>query len=98
MDFMLLAGSRPTIDKDPAAALTYGRDVAGLLAPGDTVSTVTGQASGGVAASAPDFEGSVLRVKISGGTPGQMASYKFTWTTAGGDIDSRSIYFNVAAL
>jgi hypothetical protein len=94
MSFILLAGSRPTIDKAAAADLTYGVDVAEVLAAGDTVNGVTGDASG-VTAGSPTYSGSVLRVRISGGTAGQTGSYTFTWTTAGGDTDSRTLYFNV---
>lgn len=97
MSFVLIAADHPTIDKAAAANLVYGIDVADVLASGDVVNGVTGVAAGGVTAGTPAYVGSVLKVRISGGAIGALASYTFSWTTAGGDTDSRSVYFQVKA-
>jgi hypothetical protein len=97
MSFVLIAGNHPTIDKAPGASLVYGVDVADVLASGDAVNGVTGSAAGGVTAGTPVYTGSVLKVRISGGTLGATASYTFNWTTTGGDNDSRTVYFEVKA-
>jgi hypothetical protein len=96
MTFSLLANG-PTIDKSATASLVYGVDVANVLATGDVVIGVSGLASGGVTAGTPTFSGSVLRVRISGGTIGAIGAYTITWTTTGGDTDSRTLYFNIKA-
>jgi hypothetical protein len=97
MSFILLANG-PTIDKAPAASLVYGIDVADVLATGDTVSAVTGAASGGgLVAGTPSYVGSVLKVRLSGGTVGATGQYTFTWTTTGGDTDARTLFFNIKA-
>lgn len=86
----------PKIAKDAAASLVYAIDVAAALADGDTVTGVTGTASG-VSAGTPTYAGSVLSVRISAGANGVLGSYEFTWTTAGGDTDRRTILFDVRA-
>lgn len=95
MSFVLIAGNRPTIDKAASADLVYGIDVADVLASGDAVNGVSGAAASGVTAGTPAYTGSVLRVRISGGVAGSTAQYTFTWTTSGGDTDSRTVYFDI---
>jgi hypothetical protein len=98
MSFELLANG-PTTTKVSTSSLTYGIDVAGVLATGDTVNGVSGSAAGGgiAAPSAPTYSGSMLKVRITGGTVGARGGYTFTWTTAGSDTDSRTVFFDIVA-
>lgn len=93
----VLADGRMQIDKDPAASLRYGFDVAGLLASGDTISptavTISGQA--GVTATQPGATGTVVSCRVAGGTAGETGSATLRWTTAQGDTDERTLLFRV---
>lgn len=97
MGFQLLPPhKRPTIDKDPSASLRYNLDVAELLEEGDTLATAVVQGTPvDVTAGPVGFVGSVITVRVSGGTAGQVGSVTLRWTTAQGDTDERTLYFNV---
>jgi hypothetical protein len=96
--YTLVNGDRPTIPKAPTASLRYGIDVAGVLATGDTVTGCSGAvASGSITAGTPTFSGSIITVRLSGGTVGETAKYTFSWSTAAGDSDSRTIYLPITA-
>lgn len=93
--FTLRADGRLTAVKDPGATLRYWRDVSGLLAEGDTISTVTADASGVSVTGTPTQTAGVIEFVVTGGTPGRMGSVTLTWTTVGGDIDERTVWFDI---
>jgi hypothetical protein len=97
MSFRLLPpDKRPTIDKDPEASLRYGIDVAGLLQAGDSLASASVQGTPtGVTAGSATYSGTVISVRVSGGTAGQVGSVTLRWTTTQGDTDERTLYFNV---
>lgn len=96
MSYVLMPPSaRPTIVKDPDASLRYGIDVAGLLHDSDAVSSASVSASSGVTAAAASYSGTIVSVRVSGGTAGQLGSVTLRWTTAQGDTDERTLYFDV---
>lgn len=92
----ILVGGWPTIDKDPDASLRYGVDVAGVLHSGDTLATVDATATGGLVVGAATSAGTVISARVSGGTAGVTGAVTFSWATAGGDSDERTIYLRVA--
>lgn len=98
MSFRLLPPElRPTIAKDPDASLRYGIDVAGLLQLGDSIASASVQGTPvGVSAGAASYSGTVISVRVSGGTAGQTGSVTLRWATAQGDTDERTLYFTVA--
>ena len=79
MTYTLLAGSRPTIDKDPDASLVYGIDVADVLADGDTISgTPTVSGSG------------VTPTMTCSRSPMSSACTRTSWFTPGGSLPVQS--------
>lgn len=96
MSFRLLPPANlPTIDKDPAASLRYGIDVAGLLSPSDSVTGVSIAAQSGITAASAAVSGTVVSCLVSGGAAGQTGSVTLRWTTAQGYTDERTLYFRV---
>ncbi len=97
MTYTLMPGNVPQIDKDPDASLIYGIDVADVLAEGDTLAgTPTAAASGGgVTVAGAGYSGTVVYARISGGTAGQLVDVTFTWTTAQGDTDQRTVRLRI---
>ena len=91
------ADGRMQIDKDPAASLRYGFDVAGLLASSDTISpgavTISGQS--GVTATQPGATGAVVSCRVAGGTAGEIGSVTLRWVTTQGDTDERTLLFRL---
>jgi len=91
-DYTIVAG-RATIDKDPEASLLYGINVADIIEPGDTLTGTPTAVASGVTVGAASFSGTVIKARCSAGpAAGTTAGVTFTWTTAGGDTDQRTIY------
>lgn len=96
MSYVLLPpNGRPTIAKDPDASLRYGIDVAGLLHASDAVTGASIASASGVSAASASYSGTLVSARVSGGTPGQTGSVTLRWTTAQGDTDERTLYFDV---
>ena len=96
--YILVAGDRWQIDKDPQASLIYGVDVADVLAAGDTLSgtpTATAGSPGGLTITQAGYTGTVVRARIAGGTADTTVPVTFAWQTAAGDIDNRTIYLRI---
>jgi hypothetical protein len=91
--FITQPDGRVQADKDVDDEVRYWRDVSGLLASGDTISTVTGTAEGVTLVGTVTQSAGVIQFKISGGTPGQVGSVTLEWVTAGGDTMQRTLYF-----
>lgn len=89
-----LIDGKLTIIKDPNAVLDYGIDLVDWLNNSDSLASVTGIAVG-ITADNVRILGSQVLANISGGTVGEEASYTFRFTTAGGMIDDRTIYFDI---
>lgn len=83
------------IDKDPAASLRYGFDVANVMTPGDSLSGVTISEQDGITASAAGYTGTVVSCRVAGGTAGTTGSATLRWTTTQGDTDERTLLFRV---
>lgn len=81
--------------KDPQASLRYGFDVADLLAPGDSVTAASIQAQDGITATDAQFAGTEVYCRVSGGVVGQSGSVVLRWTTTQGDVDERTLAFNI---
>lgn len=85
----------PTIDKDPDATLDYAWDWSAWLAEaGDTIAShsVTGS---GIAIGATSAASGVVTARISGGTAGATVLVTCSITTAGGQIDNRTIALQI---
>ena len=98
MSYELLPDNTWRIDKDPQASLIYGIDVASIIAPGDTLQgTPTASAGGGagLTVGAAAYSGTVISARVSGGTVGQTGTITWTWNTANGDQDQRTVYVRV---
>ena len=52
-------------------------------------------ASTGITAGSASYSGTTISVRISGGTVGTAASVTLRWTTANGDTDERTLYFDI---
>lgn len=96
MTFRIRNGSQPTIEIREGSDLRYGIDVAGILAPGDIVDSVTVEASHGTVSGA-GVDGTKVAARLSGVIVGQTVEMKFTWTTEQGDTDSRTLWLPVIA-
>ena len=91
-DFVIVAG-KATIDKDPDASLVYGINVADIIEPADTLTGTPTAAATGLTVGSASFSGTVIKARCSAGpAAGTTAGVTFTWTTAGGDTDQRTIY------
>jgi len=95
MSFILLGGL-PTVPKDPQASLRYGIDVVDVLHESDTVAGVTATGAAGITVTGAAYSGTILSARVAGGTAGTTYAITFTWTTAGGDTDERTVYLSVA--
>lgn len=98
MSYELLPNDTWRIDKDPQASLIYGIDVAGIIAPGDSLTgTATASAGGGagLVVGAASFSGTVISARCSSGTVGQTGTITWTWNTSNGDQDQRTVYVRV---
>ena len=82
-----------TIDKDPDSTLIYGFDLNQWL-EGDQVASVTAQTIGVNATDIEHDDGEIFAL-VSGGTVGEPASITFRFTTESGQIDDRTIHFNI---
>jgi hypothetical protein len=87
-----------TWTKDPAASLRYGFDVVDLLAPGDTLATVSITEQTGITAADPQYAGTAVFCRVSGGAAGQQGQVTLRWTTAQGDTDERTLRFTLLDL
>ena len=96
MSFVLVGGAQPTIDKDPDASLRYGVDCAAVLHSGDALATAAAVGTGTLVVGAATISGTVISARVSGGTAGVTGAVTFSWTTAGGDSDQRTVYLRVA--
>lgn len=92
MSYELINGL-PHIIKDPDASLSYGIDVAQTLSDGDSIQSVSAVKSGSITISTVQLTGTVIFVRVSGGTPGEVASCTFRWITVQDDTDERTIFF-----
>lgn len=95
MSIVILADGRMQVDKAPAASLRYGFDVAHVLADGDSVNGASVAAQSGITAADPGYSGTRVFARVTIGTAGAVGSMTLRWTTAQGDTDERTIYFNV---
>lgn len=91
----VLADGRLQIDKDPAASLRYGLDIAGVLADADAIQAVTIPEQSGVTAAQAGHSGTVVSCRVSGGTAGEVGSVTLRWQTTQGDTDERTMLFRV---
>ena len=91
----VMADGRLQIDKDPAASLRYGFDIAGILADGDTITGITIPAQAGVTATQAGYSGTVVSCRVAGGTAGDTGSVTLRWTTTQGDTDERTLLFRL---
>lgn len=90
----------PMIDVDPAANRRFGINVANLLAPGDSVVTFTATCEdASLQISEVVISGTLLQVRLSNfGAAGRVVDVSFTWETAQGDEDNRTLSFRVTDL
>lgn len=94
--FDLSNPDRPTIVKDPDAALDYAWDWSTwLTAYTDTISTFTITADSPLVVGTTSETSGVVTAFISGGTAESVVAAKCRIVTAGGRTDERSIYFYV---
>ena len=84
-----------TWTKDPQASLRYGFDIVDLLAPGDSIAAVTIEQQDGVTASDAQSAGTAIFCRVEGGSVGQTGSVVLRWTTNQGDVDERTLIFNI---
>jgi hypothetical protein len=97
--YFRIEGDKPTIEKDYRASRVYGIDVVDVDSPNQVVATVSADVTAGsvTIVGAASFDGTVLLVKVAGGLVGELAAVTFSWTTADGDSDSRTIYFRIVS-
>lgn len=96
----LPAEDRWQIEKRVGAALVYGIDVAGILTPAAVLSgtpTCVAGAGSGLTVGAVSFSGTQINAKISGGTAGAVVPITWSWVTAGGEADQRTVYLRIVA-
>lgn len=87
---------RPTIDKDPDADLIYGLDLlAWSASAGDTVVGASATAGGTLVVGTPSVSSGIVTARVSGGTVGHTSPVTFTWQTAGGSTDQRTIWLRI---
>lgn len=97
-EYTLFPGDKWRIDKDPDASLIYGIDVADVIEVSDPLSgtpTAMPGAGSGLVVGPASFVGTVIRARVSGGNVGGVAPLTWTWSTAGGDTDQRTVYLNI---
>lgn len=93
--YTISASGKATIVKDPSAVLDYSRDLAAWLTDvDDTLESLT-VIGDGVVIDSSLISGSKVIAWVSGGTSGETASVTFTFTTAGGRTDSRTIFLKI---
>lgn len=92
-----ISRGRPTIDKDPDAYLDYTLDLTDWLSNiSDTVVGVVTEEEGVTVEETEILSnGKKIVAWVSGGTPNETGSVTFRFTTAGGRIDDRTLYFNI---
>ncbi len=93
--YILLPGWKPTINKPASAIKVYGSDLVDILDDGDSVASVTCTPVGVSVVGTPAYDGTVVKAKFGGGTPGEIASARFDFTTALGTTDNVVIYFRI---
>lgn len=94
-DFRTVSGL-PTLPKDPDAALDYTWDWADWLASaGDTLQGATVTGAGVTVVGTPAVVGSLVVARLAGGTAGTFATATCRITTAGGQIEDRSIQLQI---
>jgi uncharacterized membrane protein len=88
-----------TIDKDPDAELDYVLKMAPWLDKiPDTFSLTVPAvivAAVGVTAMSATYVGKTIVIWVHGGTAGSTGSVTIRFTTAGGRVDDRTVYFKV---
>jgi hypothetical protein len=88
---------RKVIKKDPQATLDYTIDLADWLAlSSDVLATVTWTMSAGITKTAQSNTTNLAIGWFSGGTVGAMEWATCHFTTSGGRIDDRTIYFQIS--
>jgi hypothetical protein len=95
MSITILPGNLLSVERDPDATLRYGFDLRDVLAPGDSVQSVSISQQSGVTADQATVSGSTVLCRVSGGTAGQPASVTLRWVTAQGDTDERTLHFRL---
>ena len=97
-DYVEFPGKKWHLDKDPDSSLMYGINVFGIIEPQDTLVgtpvAVPGAGTGLVVGIA-SFVGTRIKARVSGGNVGCSAPLTWTWTTSGGDSDSRTVYLDI---
>lgn len=93
----MLPDGRLQIDKAAGADLRYGFDVAGILATGDSITSIAIAAQAGISASQAGYSGTVVSCRVAGGTVGDTGSVTLRWGTQQGDTDERTMVFAVVA-
>jgi len=87
---------RPTIDKAPAAELRYGLDLTlWEQVAGDTVTSATATTGGSLVASNVTVAAGIVSALLTGGTLGHTLPCTFSWTTAGGQSDQRTVWLRM---
>lgn len=99
--FVLAAGGKATIEKDPNAVLDYTEDWSAWLAenaPDDTIASVDVEVDG-VTLEDTTFDDTSVTVWLSGGTVGERGSARIRITTAGVGAQPRTddwtLYFKI---
>jgi len=93
--YVVRPGWKPTIVKTASSEKVYGSELADILDDGDSVASVTCTPDGVNVIGSPAYTSTVVKAKFAGGTPGQIASARFDFTTALGTKDSVTIYFQI---
>jgi hypothetical protein len=97
-DTYQLIDGKPTITKDPGSTLDYSENWAPWLARiNDTISQVTVATSAGITYTDKWNTATACGVTVSGGQLGALEWVKFTVTTTGGKVDSRTIYLSIVS-
>jgi hypothetical protein len=91
--------TRITFDKDPAAELVYGFDVAGRLATGKTVTAATASVPSGSTLTlvSAGYSGTQVYCRVTGGTVGRTEPVTLQWTTDGSpaDVDQHTLWLKI---
>lgn len=95
--FIIDTEGRAIIDKRVGADLVYGFNVTKVAPAGVTLASAVKLDAVGITADDPTVSGMVVSVGISGGTVGDAASVLLRWTYSDGQVDERTMHFNVIA-
>ena len=97
-DYVEFSDGKWHLEKDPDSSLMYGISVAGIMEPNDVlIGTPVGVpgAGTGLIVGTASFVGTFIKARVSGGNVGMSAPITWTWSTAGGDSDSRTVYLDI---